>query len=38
MFSVAGLKVWSLFKIIESQWHENKEGKMTKTPRKRTEK
>ena len=28
---IVGLKVWSLFEIIERQWHENKERKMTKT-------
>ena len=33
---IVGLKVWFLFEIIERQWHENTEGKMTKTPRKRT--
>ena len=38
MFSVVGLKVWSLFMITETKWHENKKGKMTETPRKRTEK
>ena len=35
---IVGLKVWFLFEIIERQWHENTEGKMTKTPRKRTKK
>ena len=35
---IVGLKVWFLFEIIERQWHENAEGKMTKTPRKRTKK
>ena len=35
---IVGLKVRSLFEIIERQWHENKEGKVTKTPRKRTKK
>ena len=35
---IVGLKVWFLLKIIETQWHENTEGKMTKTARKRTKK
>ena len=35
---IVGLKVWFLLEITETQWHENTEGKMTKTPRKRIEK
>ena len=33
-----GLKVWFLLEIIERQLQENTEGKMAKTPRKKTKK
>ena len=35
---IVRLKVWFLLEIIERQLHENTEGKMTKTPGKKTKK
>ena len=35
---IVGQKVWFLLEIIEREWHKNTEGKMKKTPGKRTKK